>query len=308
MINTTDLEPSDDFIAQMMASAQEDPSFGCTADMDAPGTPKSQPAGRRFGGAEVRRFRRRSTAPIEKDGFVSPERQQQLTLIIDAWNMLCTDQSVPAEEATLHIDQVAQIVKSNYTPSAVEIDRVMMWLDTSKDGLVSFDEYCVGMAGVMTAAGLSSADVKEAKEALSADIAQVIFPEGVVAEAAEVAHSPLAIEAVRGILGPELLEWMRTNFDSADTNGSGELDSEQLTELIKQTYVPRGNHLDKFMKWFQFDFETKLIKKPDYIDGMFKLQADLSFELSTQACISPENLPAMPSPLTSPEAAPLAAP
>merc|ERR1719398_233894 len=119
-------------------------------------------------------------------------------------------------------------------------------------------------------------------------------------QAVEVAHSPLAQEAVRGILGEELLQWMQTNFDQADTKGTGQLDAEQLTALIKLTYVPRGHHLDKFMKWFAVDFETKLIKKADYVDGMYKLQADLSFELSPEACASPEVLL---SPCLSPSAA-----
>ena len=46
------------------------------------------------------------------------------------------------------------------------------------------------------------------------------------------AHSPLAQEAVRGILGEELLQWMQTNFDQADTKGTGQLDAEQLTALV----------------------------------------------------------------------------
>merc|ERR1711865_832429 len=154
-------------VARMLAQALDDPSFGESADMDAPGTPKSVPGDRRFGGAEVRRFRRRST----ETGYVSPGQQKQLNLLLGVWDTLAKG------EKTLHIEQVGQVVKANYVPSAAETALVMKWLDSSQDGMVTFDEYCVAMAGVMTSAGLTAVDVTAAKESMSSDLASVLLPE-----------------------------------------------------------------------------------------------------------------------------------
>jgi hypothetical protein len=123
---------------------------------------------------------------------------------------------------------------------------------------------------------------------MSTDLSTVLFPdeEQALASSSTVVASPKICEEVHGILGEELHAWLRSNFETADPENTGNLDHDQLIELIKLTYVPRGKHLEKFMKWFHFDLETLLINKADYIDGMFKLSEDLSFALSPHARVS----------------------
>ena len=38
--------------------------------------------------------------------------------------------------------------QANYTPSEVEVKHIVDWLDINKDGRITFDEYCMGMAKV----------------------------------------------------------------------------------------------------------------------------------------------------------------
>merc|ERR1712046_355553 len=89
-------------------------------------------------------------------------------------------------------------------------------------------------------------------------------------------------------------DWLLTNFNMIDVERSGGLDSSQLLQLIKLTYVPKGDHLDKLMKWFHVDLETNHVTKEAFMDAFYKLQEDLSFVLSPGI----GNAPSPRSPLT----------
>lgn len=288
--------PADDFVAKMMAEALKDDDLGATTNMDSPGVSKSSPKERRFGGAQVKRYRRRSTDSV----VGTKEKQQYLHMVLTTWRDIADGKD------SIHFNEVAQVVKDHYQPSIPEIQRVTMWLDTSQDGLVSFDEYCTGMAGVMRAAGLTAMDgLDGATEALADDLANVMNPDSVVMEGNR-PESPRKeslselIEEVRSLLGEEVVGWLRTNFDQADSTKSGELSREELIELIKLTYVPRGAHLEKMMKWFEIsDRETMLVTKEAFMNGFYQLAEDLSFVLSPEQSLyapSPRSCSPQPSP------------
>eukprot|EP00657_Telonema_sp_P-1_P004377 TRINITY_DN20126_c0_g1_i1.p1 TRINITY_DN20126_c0_g1~~TRINITY_DN20126_c0_g1_i1.p1 ORF type:complete len:120 (+),score=39.75 TRINITY_DN20126_c0_g1_i1:98-457(+) len=100
---------------------------------------------------------------------VSPDHQKQLKLLLKTWDSL----AAPGQDE-MSAKQVGLIVKSYYTPSKVEVDRVMGWLDTTHEGHISFDQYCKAMAGVMVSAGLTSHDVQESIDALADDLAKAV--------------------------------------------------------------------------------------------------------------------------------------
>jgi len=283
----------DDFVAKMMAAAMADGDLGEAKDMDSPGVSKSSPIDRRFGGAEVKRYRRRSTDSV----VGTTEKQKYLHMVLTTWI------DISGGEASIHIDEVAQVVKDNYQPSTHEIERVLQWLDTSQDGLVSFDEYCLGMAGVMKAAGLTgSEDVNVANEALSSQLSEVLNPDSIpskdISPDSPVSSSPCLMGEIHTSLGEEVVTWLRENFEQADSMRSGNLAREQLIDLVKLTYVPRGAHLDKMLKWFEKkDLESMHVTKEAFMNGFYQLAEDLSFVLSPEQngyTPSPRSIPRSP--------------
>jgi len=162
-----------------------------------------------------------------------------------------------------------------------------------KDGRISFDEYCVGMAKVLSRAGLTASDGLEAAQAsmsdalaalLSADDEQPSeIPVLKRAPSKADVFNPQIVDEVRETLGPDLLEWLRFNYDGVDPEGTGDLDASQVEKLVKATYAPRGQHLARFMKWFAHaigNLDDDVISKADYLDCMMKLQNDLNYILS----------------------------
>jgi hypothetical protein len=63
----------------------------------------------------------------------------------------------------------------------------------------------------------------------------ILSNEGIVAE-------------VKSRLGDDLLAWLKAHFEEADTDSTGDLDQSQVEALVSKTYVPRGHHLERFMK------------------------------------------------------------
>jgi len=268
-------------------AATLDDDFGACIDMDAPGTPGSQPSKRKFGGLRKARFRRRSMQETEEGG--SAQQIEQLSFMNQWWDDTANG------EPRITTEQLTRIIKANYTPSSVEVDHVCTWLDISKDGRISFDEYCVGMAKVLERANLTGQDDLAAfEEAMSEDLARLLAGEDEEPSAEGTIPSPLVksyskadlmspelVESVKERLGEDLLTWLRAHFDEVDTDKTGDLDLVQLENLVKKTYVPRGHHLDKFMKWFALSLdEAGTIGKEDYIDSMVKLHHDLNFTFS----------------------------
>jgi Ca2+-binding EF-hand superfamily protein len=285
--------PPDDFVAKMMAAAMEEGGLGEAKDMDSPGVSKSSPIERRFGGAEVKRYRRRSTDSV----VGTTEKQKYLHMVLTTWI------DISAGAPSIHIDEVAQVVKDNYQPSNHEIERVLQWLDTSQDGLVSFEEYCLGMAGVMKAAGLTAMDGQSAaNEALASQLSEVLHPDPTLNKQEPVPGSPVSspclLEDLTVLLGEEVVNWLRENFDQADSTKCGNLAREQLIDLVKLTYVPRGAHLDKMLNWFEKkDLESMHVTKEAFMNGFYQLAEDLSFVLSPEQQAytpSPRSVPRSP--------------
>lgn len=194
-------------------------------------------------------------------------------------------------------EQLSRIVKANYTPSEVEVKHIVDWLDINKDGRITFDEYCLGMAKVLERANLTANDDLAAfEEAMSDDLALLLLGDDDDAPSgAPLPPSPLVrvpskgevygekiVTEVKSRLGEDLLVWLKAHFDEADTDSTGDLDQKQVEALVSKTYVPRGHHLERFMKWFAhaMDLETDTISKVDYLDCMVKLHTDLNFILS----------------------------
>ena len=173
---------------------------------------------------------------------------------------------------------------------------IVDWLDINKDGRITFDEYCLGMAKVLERAHLTANDDLAAfEEAMSDDLALLLLGDDDENPAAmppsplvrmpskdEVFDNEKLVSEVKSRLGEDLLAWLKAHFDEADTDSTGDLDQKQVEALVSKTYVPRGHHLERFMKWFAhaFDLETDTISKVDYLDCMVKLHTDLNFILS----------------------------
>lgn len=280
----------DPWLSPEIYAPMQDDDFGVCVDMDAPAQTKSK---RKYGGLRSGRFRRRSMQDyVTGDGGNAD--MEQLTLMNEWWDEV----SQGAQE--INREQLEQILKANYTPSQAEVNAVLEWLDVSEDGLVSFDEYCVGMAKVCERANITAEDgVAAATSAMADGLAALLSAESNVAVAnvgnfqetpVEFMRMPSKVqycdekttEASKERLGPELLEWLKEHFDAVDTETTGQLKTAQVELLVMATYAPRGQHLQRFMKWFAhaINLETNMITKEDYLDSMVKLQSDLNYKLS----------------------------
>ena len=86
-------------------------------------------------------------------------------------------------------------------------------------------------------------------------------------------------------LGEEVVTWLRENFEQADSMRSGNLAREQLIDLVKLTYVPRGAHLDKMLKWFEKkDLESMHVTKEAFMNGFYQLAGSAAPNRCAAAC------------------------
>jgi len=183
-------------------------------------------------------------------------------------------------------EDVAQILKENYKPTDVDVQEVMSWLDGDGDGTVSFDEYSVAFASVMTKAGLNSvADIETARAALSAEMTKLSSekkPDG-DAQVADMPASEENVNNARKIIGEENLQHMKDRFQGLDTDSKGHLTREEVKELVRLTYVAPPENINTFMKFFHEDAAEKGITLAEFKHGLTLLYGDFTFMLKAQS-------------------------
>ena len=182
---------------------------------------------------------RRTEAPIAP---IAPGKQGQKRFRKRSVNIttLPDDQIAMVEETFKAVDKtgsgsisredVAQVLKENYCPTGAEIAEVMQWMDATGDGHVTFNEYSVAMASVLTKTGLGAEDsIETARAALSAEMQKLSAAK--TAEEDKVGKMGATEENVKNahvLIGEEKLGHMKVRFETLDTEKKGFLTQEQV--------------------------------------------------------------------------------
>jgi len=260
-------------------AVNEEDEFKCI-DMDAPRSAKafvSQPQSPfsttltaesklPVGAQSKRRFRKRSVN-------LHPLPDNQLATVRQSF-----DQIDSAGTGFIAPQQLKDLLKANYKPSEVETSQVLEWLDTKGTGHVEFNEYLIGMASVMSNAGIAKeAGIEQAREALSMEMQRMTQMKASHKEGdGEVPTFNLEnVAAAHDIVGEANIEKMKERWNSLDTENKGYLDREQIKELIRLTYVPSVATMEAFMR--VFTLSEKGIARDDFVQGMTLLHGDFSY-------------------------------
>lgn len=202
---------------------------------------------------------------------------------------------------------VAQILKENYTPTAAEVDEVMQWMDSAGNGNVSFDEYTVAMASVLTKSGLGEEDsIETARAALSNEMqarakekekAGVESPGSQLKRVGSLTSSEENVKNAVILIGEEKLGHMRTRFDTLDSESKGFLEQEQVQQLVKLTYVAPEHSIESFMRFFTVSTDgADSITLDSFTHGLTLLYGDFTFVLGGANTVMSPTSPLSPAP------------
>ena len=200
---------------------------------------------------------------------------------------------------------VAQILKESYQPTTAEVDEVLQWMDSAGDGKVTFDEYTVAMASVLTKSGLGEEDsIETARAALSKEMqklsadkeAQKGKADQDLKRVGSMAATEENVSNARILIGEEKLGHMRVRFDTLDTDSTGSLERAQVEQLVKLTYVASENSINAFMNFFTVSTDgSDEITLDSFKHGLTLLYGDFTFVLRAaplaQSPLSPGSPP-----------------
>jgi len=255
-----------------------DQAFSQT-DMDAPKprkmsaqTQPSQAPSLPVGTQGKKRFRKRSVN-------ITTLPDDQLAVVDRIFDDLDSDQT-----GYISRQAVARVLKQHYRPSEMELQEVLKWMDSSGAGSVTFDEYMVAMASVMSTAGLNeNNDIDTARAALSKEMQRLSAVDeaednGTVRAVMEA--SPENLKNAETVIGAENLLQMKMRFKSLDTESKGFLNKDEIRELIKLTYVAPEENINTFMKFFDGSCKEQGITRGEFKHGLTLLYGDFTFVLN----------------------------